>query len=83
MSNKLNIQVTGFPGHKRYDHLFKAGFRLRAVVSLKEKQISQAEPVAVAILFRKDSPDVFTSVIHERGGEWFYGEALPYAGAEV
>lgn len=74
-------------GAKRFDHLYRAGYRLRGVVSLKRNgSESKFDPIAVALLsfkHRKGNYDtrVFVSVIHERGGEWFYGEAMPYTGA--
>lgn len=65
-------------GTERFGHLYKAGYRLRGIVSLKKEGRTPFDPIAVALLKHKEREGVFVSVVHERGGEWICGEASPY-----
>ena len=70
-------------GAKQFDRLYRQGFRLKAVVSLKKTgDETPFDPIAVAILRHSDKKrsGAFLSVIHERSGDWLYSDAVPYAG---
>lgn len=71
---------------EHFDRLYHMGYRLKGVVSLKKTGEETAhDPVAVAILRHVDKRrgGAFLSVIHERGGDWLYSDAVPYVGGGV
>lgn len=79
VKNKIENLPTG--DEKNFDHLYKKGYRLKSILTLKkQKGASDKDPIAVAILSNVDKQGVFLSVIFERGGDWLYCDATEYRG---